>query len=274
MTVKTIVFLWAVINVLAFYYSFAMLGGTDPFIKIYGYKVPFYWTIVFSFIVMILLESKGPLLPLRYLIAFAVVAGMALLVHVPAIPALAYKSETEITRMVYVSLFVVPFQVGVLAPLTAFTGEQKSAFNRLFQLSNEQFKKEKKSIIIGVVLWALILLVGNIPIHGKIIELSVIIPIEAFAKWFAIHSFFFVLIDHFIFIGFAKFILDNLFKEEETSMLEIILYAGLLAGFHYNYQVGEIIRTFLFGLTFAYLYIRTRTLIYGIALATFMFVFM
>ncbi len=273
MTVKTIVLLWVVINVLTLYYSFATLGGSNPSITIYSYKLPLYWTIVLSLIVMILFEPKGPLLALRYLIAFAIVVGIALLIYPPVFPAIVYKSETQITRMLYVSVLVVPFQVGVLAPLTAFTGGQESAFNRLFQFSNARIEKEGKSIIIGVILWALILLLGNIPIHGKIFELSIITPFEAFARWSAIHVFFFVLIDHFIFIGLAKFILDSMFKEEETSMLEIILYASLLAGFHYNYQVGEIIRTFLFGLTFAYLYIRTRTLIYGIALATFMFVF-
>jgi len=74
--------------------------------------------------------------------------------------------------------------------------------------------------------------------------------------------------------GTRKYIIDEICPGEETSYYEIFLYAALFAGFHYYYNLFAIIETFFFALIYGYLYLKTKSLVYGIVLGAFTFVFL
>ena len=175
-------YIWTVINVISFYYFYASLGASDPFITFYSLQVPLYGALLLSIIVLVLIEPKGPGKALRHVLAFVIVAGITMLIHLPGIPAIVNKTGTELSRTIYLSTFIVPFLMGVLAPLTAFTGGQTSIFNRLFPVTNSYIKQNRKAIIQGCLIFLLIVILGNIVIHKKIIAFvipNILLPISA-----------------------------------------------------------------------------------------------
>ena len=122
-------------------------------------------------------------------------------------------------------------------------------------------------------LYLVVVMVFSVIEHGNILNLYVITPLRAFIFAAMGYTFFAGLVHQFVAFCLMKLAIDHLTADERTSMWELILYAAVYALFQYYSEPIFIIREYALGLILGYMYLRTRSLLPGVALSSIVWVF-
>ena len=270
---KLAVFVWTAFMILLFYYMVELAEGSNPFFGIWGLRMPLVAAVPIA-AAMLLLTIRSKRIWAARLVLLFVLAGLASFVrYIPGIDPLSYGTGTFIERVLILASFLIAFLLAVLVPLTAFVDGQISLFRRFFFVSWSHLASHWRPVLAGAaMLLGLYLIVGLI-LEGGLFRIHTELPFQALIMRSLLMIFLYILLDHFVCIGLAKYIVDELFKGQETTMWEIVLYAGIYAGFHYYFVLFHIVFAFVVGLVLSYLYLRTRSLFYGIVLQSLFWIF-
>ncbi len=263
---RVVTFVWGTLSVAYVYYLVHLLGGSGPTFTFFSMGMPLYGALVLAAVAMTLTMEGRFCRPARLVLTLLVICGVVFSRTVATTIHLVDGVGLDVDRGLGALLFVVVLLLVGLSPLTAFMGGGKSAIQRLAPFSLSELRKDFVPIATSFVLCVLVYVVFNELARGRIADFHYVGPLRSFAMSVTTDAFHYVILDHLICFGLAKYIIDSIFKGEETSMWEIVIFAGLFAFFHMEMIMIYIVRSFFFGLVFGYLYLKTRTLVYGIAI--------
>jgi len=270
---RVAVVLWSITNVLIFYYLISRVGVTSPYITWAGLQLPLFCSALAAIAVASITVQNGRFVLGRTALVMLIVFATTLFVRVEFILPVINQTETAFARTGYSSIMLTTFLVCVLAPLPVFMGGGSSAFKRLFYVNVASFVEHRRALLNGLLIFLAVFGLTNIMVEGNLANFRVATNLVNLLRGALVTTFFFVLVQHFVFIGLVKYVIDLIFKDEETSMYEIIVFGLLLAGFQYYLPWTWIVREFLYGLVFGYIYLKTRSLTYGIVLRALSLIF-
>ena len=266
------VILWTIINVAALYYVASLYHGSEFMISYYGYSVPFY-LVPFHYIAIVwLVDMSVPHTKLFILIAF-ILAAIPTALNIQSLTNEYLNTTIPLNMVIYEGMFINIFFAGVLCPITIWSGGSFSIFSRIFKISRNHIRQNINSLVIGISLFIVIYFFVHysfIPHMGLIQRITTIKTLLSYAL-FGITAL--VLPKQIVLIGMSKYALDLLFKDEETTKWEIPLLAMVFAAMHYNMVWQWIFAAFLYGLIYAYLYLKTNSLFYGVVLHSMVLIF-
>ncbi len=257
--------IWGVVITAISYYLANSLGASDLRYDAMGLSLPWYSVAPLT-ASLALASTESHLNRLQTLLAFAAVAILTSLSNEGYVVVIANLADTDPVLLLAGVTMMFCLCMTVLAPMSFFWKQGETLMWSIFKVTSQQIRAHWKVLLIGCGWFVLAYSVTNVWVEGNIANLYLIKAPGTFLRDALFTTFYLVLIRHFVFIAFAKYVIEVLFPEEPTSMGEILLFACLLAGFQYYLPIGLIVREFLFGLIFGYWYLKTRSLSYGIVL--------
>lgn len=264
---QILIFLWSISNIIWLFYLFNQMGADTLKLTLLGIKIPLYSIPILVLFILFLSMNIGRLMALRLVIIFIISAAATLLRRIDTLAELANLSATPILHLSSLTLFVCPYIISLLCPLTIFISSNEKIADKLFAVSKSHTKYYMRvaGIIIGFYLSLILAAIAvGIDIEGYF---SFNNSSNIFGVYSILNVFFCILINHFVFFGLAKYTLDTTTRITETSLWEIAFYAALFAVFQFQtLSFQSLIREYLLGLSYAYLFIRTKSLIYGISI--------
>jgi len=186
---------------------------------------------------------------------------------------LSDRTGTDVERIMVMVAFVVSFSFGVLITLPMLVDGKNRIISKLFLVKLADFKNHAGVLFTGFLGILITYVLTAVFVREYFVQFYLVKPLHAFVMSSVLKIFYYSLIDQLICFGLAKYVLDSFFREEETSMWEIVLYAGLFAGFHFYLLPAIIFREFVMGLFLSYMFLKTKSLTYGIILYSLFYIF-
>ncbi len=256
----------SILTIIVEYLLLIHYGGSSPAYRFLWTAIPLLAVLGFGILEIVLTLDLPKFERTRLLIAWAIIYLVALHRTPFWIPPLANQAESELARYIYQITYAVPLLFSVLVPMALFKDESKSPCRKWFALPGMIKESHWKPLLIGLVSYGIFFVLSNMFLLGYSIRVHLTSDFLSLARGALFVSIFWILPNHFVSFGLSKTILDRLFVGEKTSLVECLFFALLFAGFHWSYQPAFIVRKFLFGIIFAYMYLRTGTLAYGVFL--------
>jgi hypothetical protein len=270
---RALILIWAIANVIYTYFLFTSIGVNNPYLDFHGFHIPIFYLILLAIIVLVLPRFGNYLKKTRLLILFCIVASITIFNSQEAIIALIQYNPMSMMNVVALFSVITPFIICVLAASTVFIYHESSLASVLFNFDLSHIKKHLKPVLSCIIIVLILVILRNAILERRLIYFTIITPTKSFVISTIIFLFYYVMIKHVTFFGFAKKILDSIFNDEDTSNWEIPLFAALYTGFHYYFPLIQLPFTFLISCVFAYLYLRTRSLVYGVIINTLFLMF-
>ncbi len=270
---QLLIFVWSILNIGGLYLSINAIDASNPFILFYSIKLPLYGCILFV-IAIFVLGSINKHKILRLLSVYFIVGGFMLLRYLPGMGSLVEQDVEPLLSIPYMFSLVIPFIICLLVPMGFTNILQLGYFKKKFLPKIKTANGNIKYIVICALLYFTIHIFFNYLKEDFLIYFNYNQSILKQFMHVSLITFYLIVLDHFVFIGLAKYIMDEIFEGDDTTYYEIILYAFIYVGFHFaDYNAYAIIETFLFALIYGYLYLKTKTLFYGIILASLTLIF-
>ncbi len=257
---------WTIINTILLYALLAQVGMTSPTFGPFGLKLPWYFVIFVAAAVVLLPVKGGMTRPLRLVVMYILMLGVAYHRGLAGVSILAYKTGAAYEQVFYAFSLIMPFVICVLCTLPWLAGSGELRLRRLFVPTLHNWDTHKRRILVGSAFFFLVFLVSNVVIYGKIALIDFPTDGLPFLTSFVLTLFFWVLLDQVLAIAVARRVVEKVFGDGEPAKYEVFLYAALMASLYSDFSLSFIIREFSYGLIFSYLYFRTGTLFYGIAI--------
>lgn len=268
---RIIVLAWVVLSTGFLWWLAHYLGAT--FVNIGPFGLPIYGLSGLGLSLILIPRNKNAPPVAVWILWYAIVWWYATYVHWPAINLIAGLDASELLRSVAVVGHSTALCLSLLVPLAVLTpvGERPL---RLFGLTAiDNASEQKKAIIKGMLLYFAILVPSNMIMKGHSFDFFIIVPFWSAILAILLRVFHGVFIRHLVAFGLGHFVVEKLLGEEDAFWLEVVLLGVLFGALNWNDGWPIIIRESLLGMSFAYLYLKTKRLSYGIIVASFTAVF-
>ena len=239
--------------------------GADYRIFMFNFSLPYVGVslLIVSFVAFLKRARKGAL-SLR-IVAFLVIAAPRLFLTLDPIIALQDPEVGLAWKVVWLAWLLVPFSLCVVAPLCALLEQGKRLSEAHLPISHLMVPTHLLTILTGYTMYFVGLFVIS-SVMAKPITLVSIGDTQDFFVSVLICMPFLVLVDQFALILLP----DTLFGEEAGESLgqfvRILILTLIYSSWRLPVGQSEVLWSFFFGLIFATLYVRTRSLVPGIIL--------
>jgi len=250
-----------------------MVGGSGMTFKIHALRLPWFSVVPVSLSILLMTTENIHYTSLRVPLAFVVCAFFSRLGDDLCVVSLANQAQADWVLLLAMFTIIFSCCINVLSPMAFFWSPAVTFGQQLFAVSVSNVRRHWRVLLKGVGWLVLAYFVTNVWVHGRILNLYFIADPGVLVRNALYTTFFLVLLRHFVFIAFAKYVIDVLFPREQTTMWELVVFGFLLAGFQYYLPIGLIVREFLFGLIFGYWYLKTGSLTYGIVVRSLSLIF-
>jgi hypothetical protein len=244
-------------------YAFA-IGGFGLAYNILGLNLPLYTFPVFCFSLLMLGRRQGLPPAFRNIVILAVAYLFALFRPVIAYAGVTTDVGSLGEQNIWQIILTVALVASVLLPLANFVTLGQTAWSQWFRIDISRKSEIVKPIVWAGAIFLLSLVVGNVLLRGYVFRLLNFGLYAHPVLYVLVFATSLTLVDHFICFGLGKATLDSFFPNETTNVLEIVGLAVLFAGIRYYCTPVYLAREFIFGLVYSFLYVRTRSLSYGL----------
>jgi len=257
---------WVVTNIVLFYALVLQNGGASPVFTFYVLRVPWYGLAGLALALVLLPIGRDGTKSLRLPAILIAVMGAAYTHNLAVINPLLNRAGSSMEQVLGTFSLVMPFAICVLCLLPWFAMDGTKALRQVFLPVGQDIATHKGLLLGGLAAFAVVFLVSNLVIFGKLIEVYIVTSPRVFFLLAVVTCFYWVLFEHFVAIGICRRVIQKLFPDQKPSGFEVFFFAVLLASMYYNTEIKFMVREFFYGLIFGYLYLRTGTLFYGIVM--------
>lgn len=270
---KIAVFVWSLLTTAFLYYLIWSQGASSPAIMWYGLSLPLVTLPVLVALILGLATEHGKWATARFVLMLAFVAMGVMWRNSTNSDLIIYRMGTAVDRIVSMMTLIVGFELCLLAPLTMFAGGGKGIALKLFPVNEAQFAKHLKILAGGFGFIVFVLMVTHLLTYGHILNISFTYTLSQLGVKAVLYVFYYVLINQFLSLAIMRRLMFLILGDERMFIAEILLYAGAYAFTSYFFPPVALVREFLMGLVFAYWYMKTGTLAYGLIVGSLVWLF-
>jgi len=262
-----VVLAWVALNVGLVYYQTYALGYANPHVG------PLNWPYIVVFggcLSLILLPyAKGIRVVYVWLLMYVLIYWAGINSSLVAAPvSIANLVDSELNRFLYYIAYALPFWTSLLTPLAIFTQPGTRPWQTFGIVNFKDRKNHRGPLIKGTIWFLVIFFITNMYLKGHLVMINLLWPPMTFVLGTLLFVLFETLIRHFVCLGMAKLIIDKILGDDEMFWVEASFLAILYGAMYYSYGWGIIFRELAFGLVLAYLYLKTKSLSYGLILCS------
>ncbi len=252
-----------ILNVV-YVYVLLRINKINADFSLFGIDMPYPFVLIIMVSLLGLYYSRDVSNKIIYLIIFGLVCNIFLLRPYNAIPYL-FDPQSEVLGKAGALLLVInAYLFGGILPLAVLKEENRSIYDTYFSIKGYFQYSSLKSINIGVILYVIIYYIYSLYLGG-IISVNRLEPFSTWAIYILWQFIFGSLLNLIVLILFPHYILRKLFGLKNNLLLIIIL--GIIFGAaHFTASLPIMAWFSIFGMIFAYMYIRTKSLTYGLIL--------
>ena len=269
-----IVLAWIAANVAYVYIQYSAFGASNPYFGPLHW--PYFAVLGVSASLLAFKMAKGVPVTYVWLLMFAVVYWLGLnATSVDAIASIANQADAPAISFLYYCGISLAFWVSLLTPLAIFSEPGSRPWKTFGLVDFSGWRRHRPVIIKGALAFIFVLLVSNVYFKSMILPIHFLWPPMTLLIGTLLLVFYEVMIRHFVCLGFTSLIVKKVLgDDDEGSWIEVVFLALLYAAMYYDAGWAVITSEFSFGLVLAYLYVRTKSLSYGLIMCSFARVFM
>jgi len=270
---KIAVVIWAAFAVTFEYYLLWAMGGFGLSYQFFFLDLPFYTIPILVIIIQLLFDDSQFLKKSRYLFAVVFIGLFSCLRPVSGVADLTNMTGNALDRSIMQGLYTMTYLCCLLAPLGGLISPSRPLWAQWCHISFSEIKRHATVLGTCSSLLIVVYVISNIFLKNSIIMIGIPAPFSLFARYTALSVFYYIFIDHFLCFGILKTVLSTLVPDDSSGKWIIFVSACAYILVRYYYHPAFMVREFIFGLIFAYLYKRTNSLAYGVILHSLIYIF-
>lgn len=263
---RSTLFLFITFYTIWIYYLLAAVGLDYFNINYFSLAIPYWLVIPFSLVVLLLSAKSQLMKSYRLVLIYLAAIASSVLIYVQDYDSIAKLANFDKEAIIQCSMLLFSFTACVYFPLITLADNKTSLLQRLFAIRWSHVYRYRIAFILCITCILVSSFIIPPILMGSFLGWKPITTISSLVLSGISVIFYKILILHVVGIGLPKHIIDSLFSDDETSMGEIVIYAALFAGLQFVYPFAMIILFFVYGLLFSYLFLKTKSLSYGILL--------
>lgn len=262
--------IWILGNYFASSVIVNMVGGANLNFNIFSITLPAFVFVICAGIVLSIQNFLPQWRPV-YLSIALLIAGVSLFIRQHAF--FQFYFDTTLSDPEHIVAFfgiLLPVVVAYIGGSVILSNSGSNLFEHIILNQSESRQPHFPVILYGGLAFAVVFVGFNLISIGSLVHFYWVTPFSDWLLSLLMRLFYFVIPSHLLAFAALDTVLDQLSEDtKQNKHFELIIYALIFGAINFDLvNYGYVFREFCFGLIFAYMYTRTKSLTYGIILQT------